>query len=66
MKEGRRKVNPRPGQGLNPGPSGLESEILPTVQTRTYVCQNCSRVFDTVSDAAKAIIKILFPLLMCK
>ena len=26
MKEGRRKFNPRPGRGLNPGPSGWQSE----------------------------------------
>ena len=32
-KEGRPKFNPRPGRGLNPGPSGWQSEILPTVPT---------------------------------
>ena len=30
---GHPKFNPRPGQGLNPGPSGWQSEILPTVPT---------------------------------
>ena len=32
-KEGHPKFNPRPGQGLNQGPSGWQSEILPTVPT---------------------------------
>ena len=32
-KEGRPKFNPRPGRRLNPGPSGWQSEILPTVPT---------------------------------
>ena len=32
-KEGRPKFNPRPGRGLNPGPHGWQSEILPTVPT---------------------------------
>ena len=32
-KEGRPKFNPRPGRGLNSGPSGWQSEILPTVPT---------------------------------
>ena len=30
-KEDHPKFNPRPGWGLNPGPSGWQSEILPTV-----------------------------------
>ena len=33
MKEGNPKFNPRPGRGLNSGPSGSWSEILPTVPT---------------------------------
>ena len=32
-KEGRPKFNPRPGRGLNPGPSGWQSEIILTVPT---------------------------------
>ena len=32
-KEGHPKFNPQPDQGLNPGPSGYQSEILPTVPT---------------------------------
>ena len=32
-KEGHPKFNPRPGRGLNPGPPGWQSEILPTVAT---------------------------------
>ena len=32
-KEGCPKFNPRPGWGLNPGPHGWQSEILPTVLT---------------------------------
>ena len=32
-KEGCLKFNPRPGRGLNPEPSGWQSEILPTVPT---------------------------------
>ena len=32
-KEGLPKFNPRPGRGLNPGPSGWQSEVLQTVLT---------------------------------
>ena len=32
-KEGLLKFNPRPGRGVNSGPSGWQSEILPTVPT---------------------------------
>ena len=39
-KEGCLKFNPRPGRGLNPGPSGWQSEILPTVPTLHNQCFN--------------------------
>ena len=36
-KEGRPKFNPRPGRGLNPGPPGWQSKVLPTVPTSHLV-----------------------------
>ena len=46
-KTGRPKFNPRPGWGLNPGPSGLQSEILPTVPTShvSYQSQRSCQLF---------------------
>ena len=46
LKESRPKSNPRPGRGSIPGPTGWQSEILPTVAT-SYTQINSTQLNST-------------------
>ena len=44
VKEGHPKFSTQPGWGFNPGPSGWQSEILPTVSTSHAQFNSCKEL----------------------
>ena len=60
-KKGHPKFNPQPGWGLNPGPSGWHSEILPTVSwPSTHITNICFRDINWIKKSEVSSIRFTY------